>query len=200
MNFISKLSVFILYFTAALCGQSSTGLPAISAGGESTPLLEARRLELKKLVAEEWEYELKQAPESATVYGDYRYNDRWSDLSPGHYAERKQDEESFLARFEAIDVTGFPEQEQLDKALMVHNLREDLESIALRNYEMPLDQFKGVHLEMAQLVALVPLDTTKHYEDYLARLHGVPYAVDQIIALARQGEKDGLMPPKILLE
>ena len=144
--------------------------------------------------------QLKENPESATVYGDYRYNDRWSDLLRATTRKRKKDEESFLARFEAIDVAGFPEQEQLDKALMVHNLREDLESIALRNYEMPLDQFKGVHLQMAQLVALVPLDTTKHYEDYLARLHGVPHAMDQIIALAQQGEKDGLMPPKFLLE
>ena len=136
----------------------------------------------------------------ATIYGDYRYNDRWSDLSPAHLVEQKKQEESFLARLEAIDITGASEQEQLDKALMIHNLKEKLESIALRNYEMPVDQFGGVHLQLAQLVALVPLDNTKHYDDYLSRLHQLPHALDQVITLLKQGEQDGLMPPKFLLE
>jgi len=224
MTFVFKLPIFLLSFTTAVCCQSSTSLQPISAiavklpiaavqaatgehaggapeaGGKGTSSLEARRMELKNLVAEEWEYELKASPESATIYGDYRYNDRWSDFSPERFAEQKKDDERFLARFEAIDITGFPEQEQLDQALMVHNLKENLESIALRNYETPVDQFSGIHLSLAQMVALVPLDNAKHYEDYLSRLHRLPRVFDQVITLLKQGEKDGLMPPKFLLE
>ncbi len=34
------------------------------------------------LVAQRWEYQLKESPELATTIGDYRYNDRWTDYSP----------------------------------------------------------------------------------------------------------------------
>ena len=48
------------------------------AAGQS---LEARRAELNRLLAEEWEYSLRTQPELATQVGDDRYNDRLSDFS-----------------------------------------------------------------------------------------------------------------------
>src|SRR5713101_7678172 len=163
-------------------------------------LIDARRQELKQLLADEWEYELRESPELGTIIGDYRYNDRWSDVSPAHVARQKQDFQKWLTRFEAIDPTGFPEQEKLNQSLMVRNLKEQLEGIDLKLYEMPVDQFYGLHLFLAQFVALAPFDSTKHYEDYLARLHQVPRVVDEIIELLRQGMKDKLLPPRYLLE
>jgi uncharacterized protein (DUF885 family) len=46
----------------------------------------------------------------------------------------------------------------------------------------------------------VPLDSVKHYEDYIARLHQIPRAFEQTIDVLRQREKDGLIPPRLLLE
>ena len=83
-----------------------------------------RRKELKQLIADEWEYEMRESPESATAIGDYRYNDRWSDNSLAHIQQQKQDINKWLARFTAIDTTGFPEQEKLNQSLMVRNLKE----------------------------------------------------------------------------
>ena len=173
---------------------------ASSVPGKDSPSLEARRQQLNKLIAEEWEYELRESPELATVIGDYRYNDRWSDGSLAHVAETKKDLQTWLARFEAVDTTGFPEQEQLNKLLMVRNLKQNIESIGLKTYEMPVDQFYGAHLQLAQFVSYIPADSTKHYEDYLARLHQVPHLVDDLIETLKQGEKDRLMPPRFLLE
>ena len=149
-----------------------------------------RRKELKQLIADEWEYEMRESPESATALGNYRYNDRWSDLSLAHVQQQKQDVGKWLARFNAIDTTGFPEQEKLNQSLMVRNLKETLESIELKIYEMPINQFFGAHLQLAQFVALVPIDSTKHYDDYLARLHKVPVLVSQLTEVLQQGEKD----------
>ncbi len=36
---------------------------------------------LNQLLQEQWEYTLKNSPETATVLGDLRYNDRWTELS-----------------------------------------------------------------------------------------------------------------------
>ena len=155
---------------------------------------------LDALLAEQWEYSLKDAPEFATIIGDYRYNDRLSDASLAHTMQQKKDTEEFLTRFKAVDTSGFPEQERLNQELMVQQLQDTLKGIELKTYEMPLDQFNGFHLQLAQFASMVPLDSTKHYEDYLARLHQVPRVFDQLIDVLKQGEKDGLMPPKFLLE
>jgi uncharacterized protein (DUF885 family) len=159
-----------------------------------------RRKELNQLLADEWEYEMRESPESATILGDYRYNDRWSDSSLAHIQQQKEDIAKWLARFNAIDTTGFPEQEKLNQSLMIRNLKENLEGMELKTYEMPVNQFFGAHLQLAQFVGVVPLDSTKHYEDYLARLHKLPLLVSQLIEVLQQGEKDKLLPPRFLLE
>ena len=156
--------------------------------------------QLKQLLADEWEYELRESPELATSIGDYRYNDRSSDLSLAHVRQQKRDMQQWLAKFEALDVASLSEQEKLSQQLMVRKLKQELEGIELKTYEMPIDQFKGIHLEAAQFVAIIPFDSVKHYEDYLARLHQLPHVFEQIIEVLRQGEKDQLMPPKFLLE
>jgi uncharacterized protein (DUF885 family) len=165
-----------------------------------SPNLDTRRQQLQQLLAEEWEYEMQESPEFATVIGDYRYNDRWSDASLAHVPKQKQDMQKWLARVEAVDTTSFPEQERLNQSLMVRNLKERIAEIDLGNYEMPIDQFSGVHLELAQFVSVIPFDSTKHYEDYLSRLHRVPQLFEEIVQILRQGEKDSLMPPRFLLE
>jgi len=170
------------------------------ANGKNVKRLDDRRKELKQLIADEWDYEMRESPESATVLGDYRYNDRWSDNSLAHIQQQKEANGKWLERFNAIDTSGFPEQEKLNQSLMLRNLKETLDGMELKTYEMPINQFFGAHLQLAQFVALVPLDSTKHFEDYLSRLHKIPQLVDELIEILRQGEKDKLMPPRFLLE
>jgi uncharacterized protein (DUF885 family) len=166
----------------------------------STPGNQGQSARLKQLIADEWEYELRESPELATSIGDYRYNDRWSDSSLAHVLQQKKDMQEWLAKFEAFDVSGLSEQEKLSHQLMVRNLKERLEGIDLKTYEMPVDQFNGAQLQAAQFVAVMPFDSTKHYEDYLARLHKLPEGFEQITEVLEQGEKDKLMPPRYLLE
>jgi len=161
---------------------------------------DSRRVQLKQLLVDEWEYELRESPELATSIGDYRYNDRWSDSSLAHVQQQKHDMQQWLAKFEAVDGAGFSEQEKLSQQLMLRKLKQRLEGIELKTYEMPIDQFKGAHLGAAQFVAIIPFDSTKHYEDYLTRLHQLPHVFEQIVEVLQQGEKDKLMPPKFLLE
>lgn len=162
--------------------------------------LATRQKALNDLLAEQWQYTLEQSPEFATILGDDRYNDRWSDGSLANVAVQRKANEAFLARFEAIDTTGFPETDRLNQQLMVNQLRDGLKSLELKLNEMPLDQFNGAHLQYPQFALLVPTDTVKHYEDYIKRLKALPKQIDDLIAVARQGQKDGLMPPRFLLE
>ncbi len=162
--------------------------------------LEARRAELNRLLNDEWEYTLRTEPELATQVGDNRYNDRLSDFSDKAIAESLEHARQALGKFEAIDTTGFPEQERLNKALMVRSLREGLDSAKFKDWEMPATQFGGVHLWYPSLPYDSPFRNVKDYEDYISRLHQVPRALEQAMGHMRDGLRDHLMPPKFLLE
>jgi uncharacterized protein (DUF885 family) len=171
-----------------------------SAQTPGTGNLESRRKQLSQLLDDEWEYEMHEAPEFATVVGDYRYNDRWSDASLEHIVVQRDALQKWLIKFQALDTAGFPEQEQLSQMLMVRNLKERIEAIDLKVYLMPVDQFNGIHIQLATFVNFMPFANTKQYEDYLSRLQKIPALFDQVIGLLQEGEKDKLMPPAYLLE
>src|SRR5215470_8095877 len=182
----------------ALIGSFTLLFPLLS--NAAGPSLEERRAQMAKLLADEWEYTLRTQPELATRVGDDRYNDRLSDLSDKTIAEELAHARASLERFEAIDITGFPEQERLNRELMVRSLREDLKQAQFKTWEMPVTQFGGIHLWYASLAFDSPFRNAKDYEDYCARLRQMPRALDQTIEHVREGLRDHLMPPKYLLE
>jgi uncharacterized protein (DUF885 family) len=189
--------IFSLSFALALIVPRFARAAEKSSAGQN---LEARRAELNRLLSDEWEYTLRTEPELATQVGDNRYNDRLSDFSDKAIADGIAHAQQALARFEAIDAAGFPEQERLNQALMVRSLREDVESARFKDWEMPATQFGGVHLEYASLPFNSPFRNVKDYDDYLARLHQIPRVLEQATGHMRDGLRDHLMPPKYLLE
>src|SRR5262249_29908739 len=136
--------------------------------------LEVRRAELNRLLAEEWEYTLRTNPELATNVGDYRYNDKLSDFSEKAILADLAHEREALAKFEALDVSDFPEQEKLNDALMVRSLRETIEGAQFKTWEMPVSQFGGVHHWLSSLPFNCPFRNAKDYQDYLSRLRQIP--------------------------
>jgi uncharacterized protein (DUF885 family) len=179
----------------------SVSLVGNASGQASSQSVDARRAELTRLLSDEWEYTLRNQPELATNVGDDRYNDRLSDFSDKAIADDLEHSRQALAGFEALDVSGFPEQERLNYALMVRSsLREALEAAPFKGWEMPATQFGGVHLGYASLPFDVPFHNAKDYDNYLARLHQIPRVLEQATGHMRDGLRDHLMPPKYLLE
>src|SRR5271167_3129194 len=126
--------------------------------------LEARRKALNDLLAERWEYTLRTSPIYASVLGDKRWNDKIDDLSQKAIDDDLEQSGKYLARFEAIDTTGFPEQEALNKTLMVRDLRIAVEGARFKSWEMPVTQFGGVHIDLPQLVSILSFKSVKDYE------------------------------------
>ncbi|MDC4359948.1 DUF885 domain-containing protein [Acinetobacter baumannii] len=155
---------------------------------------------LNQLLQEQWEYTLKNSPETATALGDLRYNDRWTEISKTQIEKDKKTTQNFLKRFEAIDSTGFLATDQLNKDLMIYQLKETLKNYDLKLYEMPFNQMWGLHLQFPGFISSIPFNNAKQYQDYIARLKQIPLILEQGIQLAKQGQKDGLMPPKYLIE
>jgi uncharacterized protein (DUF885 family) len=152
------------------------------------------------LFDEEWQYELRTNPEWATQLGDNRYNDRLRDSSPEFFQADIGLKRGFLTRCQAIDPAGLSRPDMLSRELMIRRLREEIEGAQFRQWEMPVNQMAGLHLELPDLVVLTPFNSVADYNNYLARLHQIPHAFDQVTANMRQGMRDGLMPPRYLLE
>lgn len=195
----SLLCVLLSVVTSvALFGQPSS--KQNPSGTNTSADLAARRKALNDLLNEQWEYTLRTNPIFASILGDKRWNDQVDDLSQTAIDDRTEQSRRFLARFQAVDTTGFPEQEVLNKEIMVRDLRINLEGASFKPWEMPVTQFDGIHIGAPQLVSILSFDNVKDYEDYISRLKQLPVMFDQTAIQMRKGMAEGLMPPKILLE
>jgi len=181
----------ILFFLLPLAG---------SVFAQDLPPVADRLAAQNALFDEQYESDLRNFPERATAFGDYRYNDKLADQSLDAIAQRHKTDQTFLSRLEAIRTTGFSDQDQLSHDLLVRVLQLRMADFDLKEYEMPINQQNGIHTRLADLPLSVPLDSVKHYEDYVARLHQIPRVLRQTTEVLRAGIRDKLVPVRFLIE
>ena len=172
--------------------------PATTPNPMST--FDARHTQFLALLDEEWQYEMRSSPEFATSVGDNRYNDRLSDYSPEFFQSDIEQRSKFLARFEAIDPTGFAHQDLLSLKLMIRELKEQIEGAQFKNWEMPVNQRDGPQVDLPYLITLTPFNSLQDYENYLSRLRQISRVFEQTTANMRRGISDRLMQPRYLLD
>jgi uncharacterized protein (DUF885 family) len=173
---------------------------SVSAQDKNVPSVGERLAGQNALFDEQYESDLREFPERATNFGDYRYNDKLEDHSLAATLQREKINQTFLARLQAISTVGFSDQDQLSHDVLARGLQQRVADFELKEYEMPINQFNGVHTALADLPNSVPFDSVKHYEDYVARLHQIPRVLSQTTEVLRAGMKDKLMPVRFLLE
>ncbi|MGI8437761.1 MAG: DUF885 domain-containing protein [Chthoniobacterales bacterium] len=152
------------------------------------------------LFDEFYETGLKNSPERATAFGDYRYNSQLGQYSLAEIARQHAEADDFLKRLQAIPTDGMTDTDLLSHRLLEVQLQREDTNYDLKNFEMPVNQQNGAHTRLADLPLSVPLDSVEHYQDYISRLHQIPRVLDQLTEVLKQGLKDGLMPPKLVLE
>jgi uncharacterized protein (DUF885 family) len=184
-----KLLALALFATVSISAQSK---PAGSA---------ERRLAAQNTLFEEfWQMNLKLNPTQATAVGDYRYNDKLGDNSLAAVVRRNEINATFLSRIKGIFTDGFSEEDRTSHDLFLRNMQENIDDFDLKNYEMPVTAQGGIHTALADLPNAVPLDSVKHYDDYIARLHQIPKALLQTEDVLRAGVKDHLVIVKFVAE
>ena len=162
--------------------------------------LEDRRKALNALFEEYWQASLEHSPEFASTLGDTRYNDRISNYSVKAENEWLSREQAYLMRLAAIDPDGLTGQEKVSRELLLRQFAEDAEAQQFKEWEMPLNQMGGIHTTYPQLVAQLSFTTVKDYDDWIARLHALPKAFEQVSTNMSIGMEDGRVPPRYLLE
>ena len=162
--------------------------------------LDDRRKALNRVFDEYWEDNLRHSPEFASSIGDKRYNDQISDYSVRAYNEMLEREQGFLMRLSAIDPTGFTAQENISRELLLRQFTNDQEASEFKEWEFPVNQMGGIHTAYPQLVAQLSFTSVKDYDDWIARLHAIPKAFEEVSTNMSIGVQDHRTPPKFLLE
>ena len=162
--------------------------------------VEGNRKALNQIFEDYWQDGLAHAPEFASTLGDKRYNDRTSDYSVKAYNEGLAREQALLMRLAAIDTAGLTDQEKISRELLLRDIADDQEAAEFKEWEMPVNQMGGIHTTYPQIVAQLSFTTVKDYDDWIARLHAIPHAFDQVTVNMSIGMEDHRLPPKYLLQ
>jgi uncharacterized protein (DUF885 family) len=155
--------------------------------------------EFAELLDDAWEWQLRENPVFASQLGDRRYNDQWTDVSIEAIERRQQEQRQLLERLLAIDSTALDETGRLNYDLFRRDLENDINGNRFRTYLMPVSHRGGVQTLEATAEEL-RLQSSRDYEDWLARMDSVDEVIEQTMKLQERGRRAGYMPPKILME
>ncbi len=186
--------------TAALLAPPSALRAQAPAASPAPASLEGRRKALNALFHDYWEENLKENPEFASTIGDMRYNDQISDYSVRAFNDQLAREQNLMLRLAAIDSTGFTDEEKTSQELLLRQFEVDQDGAQFKEWELSVNQMGGVYADFPQLAPQLSFNTVKDYDDWIARLHAIPKAFDQVTQNLNIGMNDGRVPPKYLLE
>ena len=197
---MKRTSLFAVAASVTLLASIPALHAQLTAGAAVPASLADRRKALNDLFHDYWEDQLKHDPEFASEIGDLRYNDQIDDYSVAAYNDELAREQRFELRLAAIDPTGFTDQEKISQELLLREFDEDQEAAEFKGWEMPVNQMGGIYSDYPQLVAELSFKTVKDYDDWIARLHAIPHAFDQVTTNMSIGMDDHRVPPKYLLQ
>ncbi len=153
---------------------------------------------LHRLFEDSWEYDLREDPVRASLLGDRRWNDRWPEAGPAAVERRHAHDRDVLAALRAIDRAALAREDGVSFDLFEREYRERIEERSFKTYLVPLNQRAGIHASH-ELARTLRFETEKDYRDWLARLRAFSGFLDSTIALLREGIREGVLQPKVII-
>ncbi len=151
------------------------------------------------LLDEHWEWQMSTSPVFASMLGDRRYNDQWADMSLNAIKQRHVETREFLRRTYAIDSDALSDEDKLNHELFRRKLQDSVDEYQFSDYLMPFEHRGGIQ-NVESVTNQLRLVSIEDYEDWLARIEQLDDVIDQTIKLAEEGRKQGIVPPKILMQ
>jgi uncharacterized protein (DUF885 family) len=186
----SRFYTALLYAPLALTGVSSTACRSERAEPAT---------ELRAIFEREWEWELSQDPLSASYLGDRRWNDRWPDVSLEAMAARQSHREDVLRQVSAFARDRLPPADQIHHDVFRYQYQMMVEGYQHRYHLIRTNTYDGVQ-NTEQVVDALRFETTKDYDDWIARLDALPAYLEQNVALMREGIRTNVLLPKVIVE
>ncbi|MFI5105932.1 MAG: DUF885 family protein, partial [Terriglobales bacterium] len=170
----------------------------LGAGLQAAPRSQGSKA-LHDLFAATWDHDMQERPEAASEMGDRRWNDRWTDNSLEAYARRDRHNREVLAQLAKINRNGLSASDQLNYDLFQKRYLDRLEQYKFHWFLMNFNQREGPQTS-DDLGSSLRFETLKDYEDWLARMRAFPAHLDQVTALLRQGIRERMVHPRVIME
>ncbi len=200
---IKLLLAAFLATTGASAAVGQALPPPTAQAGDS-----AEDTKLKALFYASDEASLKRNPVSAIFRGDLRYADHLGDyLTDAYTAAERAAAEADLAALGRIDRAKLSAVDQIAYDVFETNTR-----ITLRGYapdllkiqrDLPMDHFSGFQTfypDFASGQGAAPFKTLVDYENNLKRNSEYAAVLDRAIGLFREGMKDGIVQPRLVVD
>lgn len=158
----------------------------------------ATEADLAQVIEEHWQWTLEQYPERRLEYGDRSGNDRWTDMSPEAFQRRYQETGHFIQRLEQIEPATLNADNQINRAILLRQLRDDRIDYEDGLYLIALDMRTGPQHRHSMIDAL-PMETEQDLEDWLARLRDLPGQLAQYQALLQRGITEQRLQAQIVM-
>ncbi|HET7308416.1 MAG TPA: DUF885 domain-containing protein [Gammaproteobacteria bacterium] len=155
--------------------------------------------QLHTLFKSQWQRHLREHPIEASLDGFHAYDDQWPDVTLAAMAREHHEDEQALAALEKIDRSSLPTDEQLNYDLFAYKLRDRIAGYKFHGYLLALNQLGGIQTT-ATLTHQLRFNNAKDYANWVTRLRTFAPYVDQTIALLREGIKEGMTEPRVVMK
>jgi uncharacterized protein (DUF885 family) len=129
-----------------------------------------------------------------------RYARRMEDVSEARFQAEATALEAFAARLAAIDRTTLSPAVQVDAEILHRQLRDRLNELRFRAFEIPIGSREGFHFNLPALPDRFAFTTVAHFDNYIAQLQSWQEHTRQRISAMRRGLAAGRTMPRQLLE
>ena len=143
-----------------------------------------------------FEEQVSLSPMYQTHLGRKTHYGEWDDISPAAEELEQRLYADQLRRVEALDAELLSEENRLNQALLVRELRQNQAHYRWRDHSYPVNQMFGLHAGIASfLINSHRVDNPADAEAYIQRLRGVSDLITQLIDnLERRAQKGVLAP------
>jgi uncharacterized protein (DUF885 family) len=155
--------------------------------------------ELHALFAAEWDDTLRENPTYASHLGDRRFDDRWPDPSPPANERRAAHARELLARLGTMDPSALSPEDRVSFALFRRGFENTVEGLPFGLEHLAIDQSGGIQ-NADDVAAVMPFASPRDYDAWLARLRALPAYVAQTTELLREGAREHVVPPRVVME
>jgi len=129
-----------------------------------------------------------------------RYARRMEDVSETRFQAEATALAAFAARLAAIDRTALAPAVQVDAEILHRQLRDRLNELRFRAFEIPIGSREGFHFNLPALPDRFPFTAVAHFDNYIAQLQSWQEHTRQRIGAMRRGLAAGRTMPRQLLE
>jgi uncharacterized protein (DUF885 family) len=142
------------------------------------------------------------SPLDATQNGQNEFNaDLQLDMTDGFKKQQTAFYEKYEKSLAAIDTTNLSEEEKISYKIMNWEMERGRENLSQNTNLIPMHQFWGTHLTMAQFAegsSAQPFKTKKDYLNFLSRMEKYAVWIDSAMVYMQKGINEKMVLPKTL--